>query len=79
MPRTGIFKEIAAKRGITVSDAKREFMKNVTAAAKELAGTPPYGRRWFDALSKVLSKAYELLRSKRDIPSTEEILSAVRA
>jgi len=78
--RRGLFKEIAGKHGISISEAKRKFMEIVTTAAKKLVSNPEHpGGEWLIALKKVLPVAYDIAWKKKDFPTVEEILEAVKA
>jgi hypothetical protein len=75
-----IFKRIARELNKPVSYVKYEFMRNVTAAAKELV-KEKYGGNfktgWLPALSEVLPVAYQILATGK-IPTVVDILEKLR-
>jgi len=66
----GILKEIAQKRGISISEAKKDAMNIITAVAKELHVR---GMPWRQAVGIVAKRFWELARQKGDFPSIREL------
>jgi hypothetical protein len=81
-----ILEEYAEKHGMTVSQVKSQFMRNVMLALKKYLGKERWSSpmEWVKHgvaghLSVFLNTAYDLLAKTGKIPTPDEILEAVRA